>query len=342
VNDTGRGIGKQDMPHIFEEYHTTEPTPSSWHGSSGLGLPISKKLIELHSGRIGVDSVAQRGTTFWFSLPCDLRREVKSPTWQFTGKQPYWLSPDERICVVVNSDPNSFSLIQRHFQDIKVVQAADITEGLAIAEENKAIALITNMQQTLLSNSSDLLIIQCPLPDNRRIADKLGASVLLQKPVSTAELFWAIEQTHKRIQQLLIIDDDPEIVQLYQRMLYTQYSPEACRGVYSGAEALVSMKESKPDLVLLDLNMPDTDGSHVINAMTSDPNLADIPVIVITGMVQDIVPIQMAGGIHISRPNGFNLGEIARTTEAVIKSLTLGWSSLADAESPVKPIDPPA
>jgi len=69
IQDTGRGIPDQDLPKIFEEFRSTEQPVSAWHSGTGLGLPISKKFVELHHGRMGVESVAGQGATFWLTLP---------------------------------------------------------------------------------------------------------------------------------------------------------------------------------------------------------------------------------------------------------------------------------
>ena len=69
VADTGQGMSPNEMAHIFEDFHQTEKAPAGWHGGSGLGLPISKKLVELFGGQIRVDSVVGEGTRFSFALP---------------------------------------------------------------------------------------------------------------------------------------------------------------------------------------------------------------------------------------------------------------------------------
>lgn len=69
ISDTGIGISKEDLPHIFQRFYKADKSRIRKEGSSGLGLPITKKIIELHDGKIHVESMLGRGTTFFIELP---------------------------------------------------------------------------------------------------------------------------------------------------------------------------------------------------------------------------------------------------------------------------------
>ena len=69
VSDTGPGIAPEDQGLIFEEFRQARGDSSKRHEGTGLGLPLSRKLIELHGGRLWVESVVDHGTTFRFTLP---------------------------------------------------------------------------------------------------------------------------------------------------------------------------------------------------------------------------------------------------------------------------------
>ena len=130
------------------------------------------------------------------------------------------------------------------------------------------------------------------------------------------------------MQRVLIADDDPDIVRLFRRMLSTRIPVQNCLEAYSGSEALQLLAAEKPDLVLLDLIMPEVDGRDVLDQMARDPSLARIPVIIVSVKAQDYLSLPLPGSIQVSRPGGFDLGELVSTLEAVFKALAPGWSQL--------------
>jgi two-component system, sensor histidine kinase ChiS len=69
VEDTGIGIKQENIPIVFEQFRQIDGNLNRSAGGTGLGMPITKKLIELHGGEIWVESVLGQGTTFWFTIP---------------------------------------------------------------------------------------------------------------------------------------------------------------------------------------------------------------------------------------------------------------------------------
>ncbi|MNY68352.1 Alkaline phosphatase synthesis sensor protein PhoR [compost metagenome] len=79
VQDSGIGISREHLPYLFERFYQVDPSTTRVHGGAGLGLPISKALVEAHGGRIGVDSKVNEGSCFWFTLPLS-RVTPKAPS----------------------------------------------------------------------------------------------------------------------------------------------------------------------------------------------------------------------------------------------------------------------
>lgn len=331
VSDTGQGIPQEDLPKIFQEFRSTEQPLSTWHSGTGLGLPISKKFVELHHGRMGVESTYLQGTTFWFTLPIGpLPAQSASESFATTGQlirptnmpRPY---ASERILVVIHDDPHTAALLQRHMDGYQVIGTTDMAEGVALVRELQAVGMIIDIDQTPPSLPRDIPIVRCSLPSGRRAALAMGADELLVKPVSRGELVGAINRLvlGKTIRRVLIADDDPDVVRLFRRML-NQHVQE-CLEAYNGEEALRLVREEKPDLIILDLIMPELNGQDVLDHLSDDPVLANIPVLLVSARGQDHTSWQLPAPIHLSKSEGFELGELIRTLEAVFGTLSPGW-----------------
>jgi signal transduction histidine kinase len=78
VADTGPGIAEADQPKVFEEFQQVAGSGARKKEGTGLGLAIAKRIIEMHGGRIGVESSVGVGSTFWFSLPVRVERQVEA------------------------------------------------------------------------------------------------------------------------------------------------------------------------------------------------------------------------------------------------------------------------
>ncbi|MCC6166482.1 MAG: hybrid sensor histidine kinase/response regulator [Caldilineaceae bacterium] len=340
VADTGTGISAQDLPQVFQEFRTTEQPFSEWHSGTGLGLPISKKYVELHHGRMGVESVQGVGTRFWFTLPCMPFDMARLPL----GHERYYplvrLGASERIVVVVHPEPGTVALFRRHLDGYRVIGASLIEQGIALANEMHALAILTDQTLPAGRIPDHLLWVRFALPSSGMVARQLGAQHLLVKPVARRELLAAIDQLQVPTRRILIVDDDPEVVRLFHRMLHSQLRDCRCVEAYNGAEALKRMHEERPDLVLLDLVMPEVDGQTVLAAMANDPALADIPVILVSARGQDQANLRVTDAIQIERPHGFELGELIQTLASTLNALAPGWVGLdshasAHPEAPV-------
>jgi signal transduction histidine kinase/CheY-like chemotaxis protein len=334
VSDTGRGIPAQDLSMIFEEFRSTEQPVSAWHSGTGLGLPISKKFVTLHGGEMGVESVLGQGTTFWIRLPA-LALAAERGAGETGRWQPLVpLGSAERIVVVVHEDAHVVGLLQRHLDGYRVLGARTAVEGIALAEETQAIGLVIDDGE-LPAAPAELPVFRCPLPSSRHAALAMGASALLTKPVARQDLLRAIERLQRPIRQVLIVDDEPKMVQLFRRMLHSYLPAECCLAAYDGAEALRLLRTERPDLVLLDLYMEGIDGQAVLEHLAGDPELATTPVIIVSGQGQDYLSVPLSGAIQLSREPGFRLGEVIQVMEALFTVLAPGWGQL-DSTGPAR------
>jgi len=344
VTDTGRGIPEQDLSKIFEAFHTTgEPSFTAWHSGTGLGLPISRHFVELHGGTMGVSSELGKGSTFWFTLPCDRAAEARTQATRYQPRVP--LGHTEPIVVVVHEDKHVADMVQRHLSRYRTLHAPDPDMGLSLAAEVKAVALIVDRDMPTAGGPADLLVVRCPLPNQREMALAIGVRDFLAKPILRQDLVTAFAQLPSPPRAVLIADDDPNMVRLLQRMLRNQPALQEVIVAHTGSEALAQLTVRRVDLVLLDLVMPDMDGLQLLRQM-AERGLANIPVIVISGHAQDYARLSLRGGMTIYRGDGFQLAELMSAVEVSLNVLAPGWQKLnattskAPAPAATVPVSP--
>ncbi len=152
-------------------------------------------------------------------------------------------------------------------------------------------------------------------------AENLAVVACLTKPVTAEHLLWEIDQL-ENVYDVLIVDDEQGFCQLVERILETTGRAFDVRYAHNGEDGLRAMRTRRPDLMLLDLIMPGSDGFQVLEEMRQEPVLADIPVILLTAtsFVDDALS-QRNNRIVVSRPDGLQLHEILRCLQAVIDVL---------------------
>ncbi len=325
VTDTGRGISKEEQTHMFEEFHSGDQPLSKWHSGSGLGLPISKRLVELHKGEMGVESEVGKGTTFWFSLPLDLPATIRTGLHMRTNSRPVEeVHANQRILVLAHHDLSILNYVRRTLTDYRILGSESLEEAINLAKESRCIALITSFEVSC-SVPEDILVIQIPMPDRHQLAEAMGANDLLTKPISKEQLIQAVQQVKHPIRRVLIADDDPDFVTMIHRMLVPIFSSDVFIEAYNGQEALDLIIQQRPELILLDMKMPILDGRDVLAQIHTDKIEPPPYAIIISGEVGTQTMDQLHGDIAISRGNGYPLTELLHSLDALIKLLSPGW-----------------
>ena len=300
VADTGIGISPEGLQQLFKPFSQIDSGLARKYEGTGLGLAMVKLLAELHGGAVAVDSAVGRGSRFSVWLPFRAAEEgvltsVRVPAAPFIEAR-----PGVRTALVVENDLKSADLIrvQLEAEGFEVVHAASAEAALLLAEQ-QPLSLITldvllpnmdgwellgRLKQVPACARVPVVIISIVADRNKGFA--LGAAGVMQKPISRQQLYDSLVQLGLTPRsnggglKVLVVDDDPTAVELIAvRML--DLASTVLRA-YGGREAIELARRELPDLIVLDLMMPDVSGFEVVEALNQNRATARIPILVVT------------------------------------------------------------
>ncbi len=289
VSDTGIGISPELQERIFDPFVKVEPAGERM-GGIGLGLAITRRLVALHGGSITLDSQPGQGSTFhlYMPLPGISRTTSKEVSQQSAQPVLMWISSIKTPPAVVQN------LCQKN--GLAVFWLSHLSDLEQVIQQGGAAALAWDLGHP---RPGDWSIIQklrsypqyCQLPlllyQEQIDTPSAGSRVtnVLLKPAGKQTLQHVLDMLPQSLQQgeIWVIDDDSQTRNYYQDLISESLSEFLVRGVNGGQEAFDLLSEATPDLVLLDLMMPEVDGFQVLEHLRRNTKTATIPVIVLTG-----------------------------------------------------------
>lgn len=322
VRDTGPGIAPADAERIFEPFF--QGTLDTWRdrSGSGLGLTISRQFVELHGGKIWVESEVGRGSTFSFRLPLmpPAPPQVGSHRWLHEewewverSKRPPLPRLPYRERVVVYDDSNELlQVFADTHPEIELVNADSLEHLAEIATEVPAhfVALNAADPEQLLARLAqvcdslpDTPVVGYVLPPH--LAQAVDARIFdyLIKPITRADLRKVLESVATYPQRILVVDDDVDFQQLLMRMLYVLDPALEVVTVGDGETALNILQQRPPDLIFLDLAIPNLDGWQVLAFKEERPELRAIPVTIVSAQ-DPVAPSGNSGMVMASIGGG--------------------------------------
>ena len=289
VADTGIGMTAEQQAKLFEEFTQADSSTARQYGGTGLGLAITRKLARMMGGDVTVTSEPGKGSVFTLRLPGSADSQASSSTGS-AGRR----SPTADCILVIDDDATARELIADHLKEFSVVTAAGGVEGLKRAKELRPTAITLDVMMPDLDGWSvlaalrqdpelaDIPVIMVSIVDEHRRGIALGAAGYLTKPVDRERLHRLVSRFRAPVPptRVLLVEDDA--VQRERMRGWLEGPQWAVREAENGREALKRIEENKPDVILLDLMMPEMDGFAVVAALQKEAGWRDIRVIVIT------------------------------------------------------------
>src|SRR3954469_184053 len=296
VTDTGIGIAPADQERVFDSFQQGERSASSSEGT-GLGLTLSRRIVELHGGRLWLTSEPGEGSTFGISLPQPEATVGPGSDWAALDEP-----PTGPTVVVIEDDPRSAELVELHLHaaGLRVVGATTGEQGLDLVREEDPVAVVLDIHLpgmdgwevlTALKSdpaTSDIPVVVVSVEPERGRGFALGATEYLVKPVSGDHLLAAVTRllptprsdgTGNRL-SVVVVDDDPLALKLVRDTLEPLgWEVHTCAG---GQQAAALVRAVAPSVVVIDLLMPQVDGFAVIDELRPHRDSDGPPIVVLT------------------------------------------------------------
>lgn len=345
VTDTGPGIAKPDLDRLFKPFEQLDARIRREYGGSGLGLAISKKFVEMHDGRIWVESQIALGTTFFISLPLlqhsqavNDHMRLFSPHLHYeprlSSKRGAEQVANQKAFVMEQGDVLG-RLITRYMSDVEVLpmdfeqRRAELSIDLLLV--NQKLDMLDPAALRQLAQDTGMLVIACSIPDTDERAQSLGVNDILVKPVSRDRLLQTLESRGITDGSVLIVDDEPDACQLFARMLSADDQNFSVMTANDGAEALHILEALQPRVILLDLVMPTMSGVEFLAVRASRPDLQRIPVILMSANEVDSQPL-VSRCITMTTKNDISVSRLMKCLRAVMPIL----ATTADTNDPMQ------
>jgi PAS domain S-box-containing protein len=289
VRDQGRGIPPEHLESIFERFQQVDASDSRQRGGTGLGLAICRSILQYHGGRIWAESTLGAGSTFFFTLPV---------LWEVTEATPTLAHTNTPLVLECDDDSSVrtviCALLER--QGYRVIAAASGQEAIEKAVQYHPSAILLNLmmpgmdgwetlailKQQAETQKIPVIILSGLSPDARKIPYP-GVNEWLVKPPDPKRLRQSLEQVlaaPNQLLQVLVVEDDLDLAQVIMT-LFNRHGI-ATTHARTGTEAMHVSQQMIPDLVVLDVGLPECDGFAVVDWLRQHQRLCRVPLVIYT------------------------------------------------------------
>jgi signal transduction histidine kinase/CheY-like chemotaxis protein len=302
VVDEGRGIPTDKLDTIFDRFQQIEPSDARQKGGTGLGLAICRSIIQQHSGSIWAQRNLGLGTTLFVMLPRTTRStDVVPPAIPVPVR-------GEGAILVCDDDAGIRTVVSEHLtrQGYTVVEAASGEQALVLAAEQHVEAILLDLYMPGLSGWETLqrlrnnpitanipVVVLSVLSSTLRPQLTGDAQGWVQKPFNENLLFAELGRVLHHGDgpaHILLVEDDDDLASV----LKASFQNAAVRidHVESRQQAIRQCITRPPDLLILDLTLPDGDGFSLVEWLRQQPTLRALPLVVYSG--REITEPEMA------------------------------------------------
>jgi signal transduction histidine kinase/DNA-binding LytR/AlgR family response regulator len=292
VEDTGVGIAPADLGRLFIEFQQLEAGAAKRHQGTGLGLALTRRLVEAQGGSVGVRSTPGKGSIFHAVLPRHARADTTTVT--VTGAQ---ARLGARSVLVVEDDSRDRELIATALgaAGYAIESARTGAEALArcrarsfdaftldlLLPDMSGLDLLAVLRAEGYARTAPVVVVSV-VPDARQIAG-FAVTDVLRKPLDRDSLLRVLDRAGVRPDKpggILVVDDDPGALKLMDATLAQLGYSAITRS--TGAAALSAAVQLGPRAVVLDLMMPEMDGIEFLDRFRRLPAHARTPVLIWT------------------------------------------------------------
>ncbi|MDH3600224.1 MAG: response regulator [Candidatus Tectomicrobia bacterium] len=296
VTDTGIGMAPEQVQKLFQAFTQVTASSTRQYEGTGLGLAITQHFCQMMGGDITVDSVLGQGSTFTIRLPAEVT-DSKAAAGPLTTTAVADSLPEKApMVLVIDDDPAVHDLMRRFLSKdgVHVVTAVSGEEGLQLAKTLQPAAITLDVMMPEMDGWSvltalkaepevaDIPVIMLTIVDDRNRGYALGASDYLTKPIDWNRLAALLQKYHCAYPPcpVLIVEDDADVREMLRRTLVKE--GWAVTEATNGQEALEQVAAQRPELIVLDLMLPQMDGFAFIEALRQREVGWSIPIIVVT------------------------------------------------------------
>jgi signal transduction histidine kinase/CheY-like chemotaxis protein len=296
VSDEGRGIPADQLEAVFGRFVQIDSADTRDQGGTGLGLAICRGIVELHGGRIWAESAPGQGATFKVMLPAAPGKADPEADLE--------VGPDNRVAeatvLVYENDPQARSVICRvltnHGYHVIVADSAEQAVSEATTHAPAAIAmdlgqLGAEAWAAFGSLRADERTRDVPIVvfgGSELDAPPVDVTAWLSGPLDVSSLLGALDRVVHGLDdrpRILLVEDDPSLGEV-MRALFDRHGVHA-RQALTGREALEMSRDVPPDLILLDLLLPDLDGFALAEYLHTGPHLKRVPLVIYSALELD-------------------------------------------------------